>query len=83
MNGVGNQGVGNGAGGENGGGGGNGGWWAGLCVGLVLCGFGLVAFLAIRRGGTMEVVGRVDMPEGAHVTGLVRWMDREWGVCVR
>jgi hypothetical protein len=73
MNGAGNMGVGNGKGGENVGGGNGGSWWAGLCVGLVVCGFGLVAFLAIRRGGRVEVVGQVDMPHGVRVTGLVRW----------
>jgi hypothetical protein len=73
MNGVGNGEGGNVNGGPNGGGGNNDMWWAGLCVGLVLAGFGLVTFLAIRRGGEVTVVGRVDTPGGLGVTGMVKW----------
>jgi hypothetical protein len=57
----------------NGGGGNRRGWWGGLCVGLVVAGFCLVAYLAVKRGGEISVGARVDTPEGLGVSGVVTW----------
>ena len=73
MNGVGNGAGGNVNGGPNGGGGNDGMWWSLLCVGLVVAGFGLVAYMAVKRGGEVSVLGRVDTPGGLGVSGMVTW----------